>query len=306
MKIFFAPLQGYTDAAYRMFHNEIYESCIDCYYTPFFRIEKGSPRVKDIIDIGLNQSNIKVVPQVIAKDINEFKLLVDAIAKCGYTEIDINMGCPFPLQVKRGRGAGLFVNPDQIALILDAVATMSQLQFSIKMRLGNKDNQQWKGIVREINNTPLKHITIHPRIASQQYNGQVDMSSFEEFCSAISHKIVYNGDITTVAQIENLNKSYPHLYGVMIGRGLLSRPSMAMEYKKRVELSEQEQLLKILMLHNKLFQFYSSKLQGDTQLLLKMKTFWDYSKPLIGHKNFKQIKKSSSISKYNSVVNMIC
>ena len=108
MKLFFAPLQGYTDAAYRKFHNEVFEGCIECYYTPFLRIERGAVREKEIRDIlPINNKGIKIVPQIIVKDTSEFRMLVDLIISLGYNEIDINMGCPFPMQIKRGRGAAL-------------------------------------------------------------------------------------------------------------------------------------------------------------------------------------------------------
>ena len=91
----------------------------------------------------------------------------------------------------------------------------------------------------------------------------------------------------------------------MIGRGLLARPSLAFEYKNGIELTHQQQIEELIILHNKLYSFYSSKLQGESHLLTKMKTYWDYSEPIIGHKTYKQIKKASSIFKYNNVVNSL-
>lgn len=305
MKIFFAPLQGYTDAAYRIFHNEIYPGCIDCYYTPFLRLEHGQPRKKDLLELEVKNPLIKVVPQIIAKDILEFRILVNVLRDIGHAEIDINMGCPFPLQVKKGRGAGLLSNPGNVFEILCEISNIQDISFSIKMRLGNADKTQWRAYCDSINATPLKHITIHPRIASQQYQGEVDMDIFDEIYNSIKHKIVYNGDITTVSQIVALEEKYPQLDGIMIGRGLLTRPSLAMEYKNGVEITIEQQIHELIILHNKLYGFYSSKLQGESHLLAKMKTFWDYSETIIGHKVFKQIKKSSSILKYNSVVNAL-
>ena len=56
MKFFFAPLQGYTDAAYRRFHNETFDGCIDSYYTHFLRVEHGDVRAKDLRDILLENN----------------------------------------------------------------------------------------------------------------------------------------------------------------------------------------------------------------------------------------------------------
>ena len=38
MKLYAAPLQGFTEAPWRNFHEEVFGG-IDAYYTPFVRIE---------------------------------------------------------------------------------------------------------------------------------------------------------------------------------------------------------------------------------------------------------------------------
>ena len=217
MKFFFAPLQGYTDAAYRIFHNEMYQGCIDCYYTPFIRVEHGEVRKKDLKEIESLNSSAKTVPQIIVKNVDEFKILTQTIIEKGCKEIDINMGCPFPLQTNRGRGAGILSNPKEVATLLREVSKMQDVEFSLKMRLGHKDNKEWTCLVDDINSTKLKHITIHPRIATQQYKGSVDIDEFRQFCDKIKHKIVYNGDITAITQIDSLRSLFPELYGIMIG-----------------------------------------------------------------------------------------
>ena len=306
MKLFFAPLQGYTDAAYRRFHNEVFEGCIDCYYTPFLRIECNEVRRKDLRDIlPENNLGVNIVPQIIVKDVDEFRVLVDAILSNGYDEIDINMGCPFPLQTKKGRGAALLSRPYIVAEILKELKGYSNIKFSVKMRLGNDEISQWQQILPILNDTPLNHITLHPRIATQQYKGNVDLNSFRQIYDAVNHRIVYNGDISTIDDIVRLKTNFPNLYGIMIGRGLLSSPSLVWEYVNNVSLSQDQKIEKFLMLHNKLFQYYESKLQGDSQLLTKMKSLWDYSESLIGHKSHKQIKKASNIAKYKQIVSSL-
>lgn len=306
MKLFFAPLQGYTDAAYRRFHNEVFEGCIDCYYTPFLRIERNEVRNRDLREIlPENNEGVNIVPQIIVKDVDEFRVLVETVLSIGYDEIDINMGCPFPLQTKKGRGAGLLRNPDIVAEIFNELKKYSNVKFSVKMRLGYDEKSQWQQIMPILNDAPLNHVTLHSRIATQQYKGDVDLYSFRQFYNESNHRVVYNGDISTIEDIIRLKTEFPNLHGVMVGRGLLSSPSLAWEYKNELRLSKERQIEKNLILHNKLFQFYESKLQGDSHLLTKMKTLWDYSEPLIGHKFYKQIKKSSNIAKYMQLVSSL-
>lgn len=306
MEIQFAPLQGYTDAAYRRIHNDIYPGGITCYYSPFIRIEKGDVRTRDIRDIlPENNPSLKLIPQIIAKNDDEFKFLCDKIADIGYCEIDINMGCPFPLQTRKGRGAGLLPHPDMAASIFKCISSTPDISFSIKMRLGLSQNDEWTHLVDLINDTPLRQVTIHPRIGAQQYSGDIDRIAFDDFYERIKQPIVYNGDITTLEQISLITRKYPRLKGIMIGRGMLARPSLAQEYALGTEFSDIRQRSQLLRLHESLFQHYSSTLQGENQLLTKMKTFWEYLEPAIGRRTVKAIRKSSTISKYCAIVAMI-
>ena len=44
MKLYAAPLQGFTEAPWRNFHEEVFGG-IDAYYTPFVRIEREEDSV---------------------------------------------------------------------------------------------------------------------------------------------------------------------------------------------------------------------------------------------------------------------
>lgn len=306
LEIQFAPLQGYTDAAYRRFHNEIYGNSIGCYFTPFIRVEKGAIRAKDLKDIlPGNNENVPIVPQIIVNNVDEFNLLVDTIVALGYHRIDINMGCPFPLQVNRGRGAGLLHRIDVVNDLMVEVKKRQEVSFSIKMRLGLNDCNESVEISSIINNTPLSQVVIHPRIGRQQYKGDVNIEAFERLYNEIAHPIIYNGDILGVEDVNNIVSRFPRLAGVMIGRGLLATPSLAMEYNQGVCLTEGQRLSLFITLHEKLFNYYKDILQGDAQLLMKMKSMWDYQESIIGHKVLKSIKKSTTIAKYQAAVSAI-
>lgn len=306
LEIQFAPLQGYTDAAYRRFHNEIYGGSIGCYFSPFIRIEKGIIRSKDLKDIlPKNNVGINLVPQIIINSVDEFNILVDAITELGYNKIDINLGCPFPLQTSKGRGSGLLSNVDVISSIFNEVKRRDDVSFSAKMRLGLNDKCECIRLIPIINDTPLWQVVIHPRIGRQQYKGIADIDAFTQLYKEIIHPVVYNGDIQSIEDIENIAIHFPKLKSVMIGRGLLADPSLGMEYREGVALSIEQKLNLFKNLHEKLFDYYCNILQGETQLLMKMKTVWDYQEQLIGHKALKSIKKSTTITKYRAVVSAI-
>ncbi len=301
-----APLQGHTDAAWRHFHSEIYGG-IDTYFTPFLRVERGEVRPRDIkgITSSLN-GNHNLIPQIIFRDAAEFEMLVDAVKEAGYDKVDLNLGCPFPPQVKHGRGAALIMAPETLKVIHETMtAKYPDTCFSAKMRLGVDDSGEWKSVVNEINDMPLTHLTIHPRIAAQQYGGELDMAQFGELLKASAHPVIYNGDILTIEGIESIGKGYRTLAGIMIGRGLLARPSLAAEWREGKEWVAAMRIDKMLQFHNSLFEYYSENLCGDAQILAKIKPFWEYLEAEIGHKPAKAIKKATSVNKYLSAINSI-
>lgn len=304
-KIEFAPLQGYTDAIYRTMHNKVFGG-INSYYSPFIRLEKGEVRQKDIKDIlPENNENINLVPQIIVNSNEEFLKLTESVCNLGYKRIDINMGCPFPLQTKKGRGAAILQNTKHLEDIVESINSINDIDFSIKMRLGMDSAEEAKGALEIINKAKLHHITIHPRIAKQQYKGEIDYQTFDYIYQNCLHPIIYNGDILSQEDIYNIINIYPKIEGIMIGRGLLAKPYLAMELNKTIRLSVSERLSMIMKLHDAIYDHYSSVMQGEHQLLLKMKTFWEYLDEEIGKKPYKAIKKSVNIKKYELAIRLI-
>ena len=307
LKIHFAPLQGYTESPYRLAHNLLCGG-IESYYTPFIRAEHGKIRNKDLREaLPEHNTGVHVVPQVIASNVSEFSFLTDKLIEIGHKEIDINMGCTFPLQTRMGRGSGILPKPEVVKEILDAAKALheqKQIDFSIKMRLGQESPEECMTLLPMLNDTPLKHITMHPRIGKDQYKGELDMDSFDKFLGQCKIPVVFNGMIETVQDIKKIEQRYPNLAGVMIGRGLLTRPTLAVEYKNGVSLSTDEVKKKVLDVHNKVFEQYSVSIEGgEAQLVMKMHSYWEYLEPLFGHKAIKQIMKSRNLSTYRSAVN---
>ena len=129
-------MQGFTEAVWRNVHSEVFGG-IDGYYTPFLRYEHGEIRNKDIRDIERkNNTTQNLVPQIIAATPEEMHPLLELIANEGYVRVDINMGCSFPLQMRKRHGAGLLPYPELVAALMAEVAKHSEFSFSVKMRLG--------------------------------------------------------------------------------------------------------------------------------------------------------------------------
>lgn len=286
--IAFAPLQGYTDAIYRWAHHECVGG-VDEYYTPFVRIEKGEIRKKDLRDTDpVANEGVPTVPQVIAKDGDEFARLCDALQSQGWGRIDLNIGCPFPMQVKAGRGSGLLQHPEHIEEILKEMLRRPEVTFSVKMRLGQESEEEGLRAIPLINDMPLVHVTLHPRLGKQQYKGVADKEAFVRFMEGCQHPMVYNGDIL---EVESGEWKGERLKGVMIGRGLLARPWM---------LSDKEPHEVVSNMHAIVFRHATEHLCGDSQILSRLHAFWEYID--IPHKQKKNIMKATSLSRYREAL----
>lgn len=293
--IAFAPLQGYTDAAYRWAHHKFFGG-VDEYYTPFVRIEKGAIRRKDLRDIDpkLNHG-VPTVPQVIARDGDEFDRLCDALQEQGTQRIDLNMGCPFPMQVKAGRGSGLLQHPERVGEIQREMLRRPEVHFSVKMRLGQESEDEGLAVMPIINEMPLVHVTLHPRLGRQQYKGSADREAFSRTMEVCRHPMVYNGDIAGVENIEELQRQFPQIKGVMIGRGLLAHPYMLCCTHGA---GEEIELFKLM--HSHVYHNAVDNLCGDSQILSHLKTFWEY--PDIDRKAKKAIMKATTLRRYDEAV----
>ena len=312
--IAFAPLQGYTDAAYRRAHWEC-AGGVGEYYTPFVRIEKGEVRRKDLRDTDPEANHgVPTVPQVIARDGDELARLCDALQVQGWRRIDVNMGCPFPLQVRAGRGSGLLQRPDKLKELLAEMQRRPEVVFSVKMRLGQESTDEGLRALETINRMPLCHVTLHARLGRQQYKGTPDLVSFARFAERCVHPMVYNGDAEVQLGVKSyelrvmadadgvgddnikgnvLLQAVPNLKGVMIGRGLLARPWM---------LGNREPKEVLLAMHERLYRHATQTLCGDSQVLARLRAFWEYI-PL-DHKMHKAIMKATTLARYREVVFM--
>ncbi|MCC8186644.1 MAG: tRNA-dihydrouridine synthase family protein [Bacteroides sp.] len=304
LPIHFAPLQGHTEAPYRQAHHTSFGG-IEAYYTPFVRIEKGVWRNKDLRDIAPEHNRVgRVIPQLIAATPEEMEKLARLFASLGYREADINLGCPFPPVAHRKKGAGILPHPEAVAALLEVTRNIPRMRFSVKMRPGWDHPSQGEALIPLLNAAPLTHITLHSRLGIQQYKGNSDAGLFDLFYQQIRLPLIYNGDLRTVADIEKVAERFPGLAGVMIGRGLLANPALALEYRQSKALSATERQERMQALHTDLLHTYSQQIEGgEAQLLSKMKAFWEYT-DRGDKKALKAIRKSRRMADYLHAVSV--
>ena len=282
MKLFLAPLQGLTTAEFRNLHEKHFGG-VDAYFTPFIRLEKGALRKRDVRDIE-NSTVSKLIPQVLAANADELKEILEFLMPLGCKEIDLNCGCPFPPVCSKGRGAGILARQDVFAEMIESLSRYKDISFSIKLRLGLNSADEIKELVPVINSSVLKFVTLHPRIAKDQYKGALRMDDFANFISECKKPVVFNGEIRTKQDYDKIVSDFPDLYGIMIGRGLIANPNLANEISGISESLSKE---KFMAFHDELKDALTQRLEGEQQTLSHLLPYWEYLLPDISAKHAK-------------------
>ena len=287
-----APLQGVTDNVWRMAQHSVFGG-VDAYYAPFMRVERGEVRRKDLRDVEPDRNaGITLIPQILACQPDHALMMVDALKQRGYSRIDVNLGCPFPPIALHRKGSGMLAYPELAEALFTALAAVDGVEYSVKMRLGWDQPDQWRDILPLMDILKPVNIAVHPRIGKQQYKGDLDIGQFEALMAASPWPIVYNGGLRTVEDIEAVVSRYPNLAAVMVGSGLAANPGMFApdatpdDYRR---------------FHDQLVDGYTGQLNGgEAQLVRHLQDIWQTFLPGTGHKLFKAIRKSRTLDQYQT------
>jgi tRNA-dihydrouridine synthase B len=300
-----APLQGFTDYAFRNTFISNFGTP-DAAFSPYLETHKPDHRVfRDVLPERNTTCNL--IPQVLGNDAGEIVFIIKQLQVMGYTEINWNLGCPYPMITKKTMGAGLLPFPDRIDSILDALFKDIKCKLSVKMRLGLTSNDEWKALIAVLNRYPLCEVIIHGRTASQMYKGEVDIPVFIEFARQLTHTVCYNGNIFSLEQFNNLSAQLSDISHWMIGRGLLINPFLIQEIRTGKKSEEVNVRKALEQLHNQLLELNCTRLSGTSHILHKMKPYWEYfALSLPGReKCLKKIKKSVTLETYKVACNEV-
>jgi len=303
-----SPLQGFTDFRFRNAFNQ-YFGGIDTFYSPYIRLN-GKLKIKGSYERDLlveNNTVPEVIPQIMTNDADEFLFVTKYVQELGYTELNWNLGCPYPMVTKRGMGSGLICNPEKIDHILDRVHSETNITVSMKMRMGYENPEEILDVFPVLEKYPIKNIAIHARIGKQLYKGGVDLDSFQRCLDTSKQKLYYNGDITSVSKFRELQERFPLIDHWMIGRGLITDPFLPSMIKNNTTDYPKNRWDIFNEFHNTIYQQYDAALSGPTPIKMKMLGFWEFFSQSFDNsqKTYKKIKKAGNPRAYQAAVSEI-
>ncbi len=305
VRLLSSPLQGFTDFRFRNAQHK-YFGGVDTYFAPYIRLN-GKFEIKPAYQRDLDPKNNRVpilYPQVMTNDPDEFMFVVDYVQSLGYSELNWNLGCPYPMVTKRGMGSGLICQPDRIDEVLKRVHNESDITVSMKMRMGYDHAEEILDVFPILEKYPIKNVAIHARIGKQLYKGGVDLNAFQKCVEVAKHKLYYNGDITSVTAFKEVQAQFPTIDHWMIGRALIADPFLPSMIKANAEEYPEDRIERFSYFIQDLFEGYASVLSGRSHVLTKMTSYWEYFAQTFPdpHKTFKRIKKSKTIEAYHEAV----
>lgn len=304
MQLYLAPLQGITDWIFReAFFEHIAQ--FDKTFSPFIRIEQGEFIRKSQCNDILPEHNIfqKPIPQFLGNDSTSFRVFEVLCRQHGYSEVNINIGCPFTKVSKHKLGSGLLPYADDIKQLFDEIFSTTTLRISIKCRLGQEHASEFDTLIPILNAYPLSEIIIHARTGSMQYKGTVLQNDYVKAASQLTHIMCYNGDIVSIKDIETIQHCSPHTQACMIGRGIIKNPFLLHEIRG-ISLSNTEKIHALRSFHTAIIDYCSLKYSGDFSILKRLEEMWSLHHEAFddGKKILKQIKKCKTIAQYKTLI----
>lgn len=306
MKIYLAPLEGITNHIFRNTYNEIYGN-IEKYFAPFISPAENCPITprerKDITPE--NNTGINLVPQILVCRSDYFIEAARELQAMGYQEINLNLGCPSGTVCSKSKGAGFLKDPSALQSFLDDIYSFSEsenMKISLKTRLGFNDPEEFYDLLEIFNTFPVSELIIHPRIRSDFYKGEPRREYFAYALEHSNNPLVYNGNIYTVKDYENLCDTFGvSLETVMLGRGLISDPCLPQKLKG---VATETDFKKLKRLHDTLYHEYQKIMSPDINVLFKMRELWTYWRVLFEDKDrdIKRLLKAKKYAEYEDIV----
>ena len=305
-KFYLAPMEGVTTYTYRNIFDEFYGG-IDKYYTPF--ISSVGLKGKVLREISKETNNVSnLVPQILTNNPETFLIIADKLKNMGYKEVNLNIGCPSKTVTSKGRGAAMLRDLDALSDFLKEITENSSMDISVKTRLGIESISEWPKILDILNKFNIKELTIHARLLNEMYKGNAHMDVFAESMHHTDIPLCYNGDITDMDSYQRLMELCDGSFAVMIGRGLIADPALALKLANAYDdVTDNKIDKRFINFHKKLFAVYTERFSGDKQMLYKIKELWTFWNTYlnIDPKIYKKIIKSKSIAEYKGLVAML-
>ncbi len=280
MRIVLAPMEGVVDHLMREMLTEIggFDLCI----TEFVRVvDQLLPRrvftrlCPELLQDGKTLAGTPVRVQLLGQEPNWLAENAARAVELGSPGIDLNFGCPAKTVNKSKGGAVLLRETEQLYRIVSAVraAVPSQFPVTAKMRLGYDDTDLALDNAKALAEAGASELTVHARTKADGYRPPAYWPWIAKIRAVISINVVANGEIWQPEHAV-LCREQSQSPDIMIGRGALAQPNLAMRIKHGGEALPWPEVLALLM------RYSEFEIAGDKGLYYsnRIKQWFSYLK----------------------------
>ncbi|OED39995.1 tRNA dihydrouridine(16) synthase DusC [Chromatiales bacterium (ex Bugula neritina AB1)] len=237
MRIMLAPMEGVTDFHMRRILTAIggYNRCV----TEFLRVtdhlypERVFMRCcPELANEGCTTTGTPVYLQLLGSNPTALADNARRAVALGAPGIDLNFGCPAKTVNRHGGGSSLLRTPAIIQEIVTAVrqAVDSEIPVTVKIRLGFDDSSLLLHTACLIEQAGATELCVHARTRSDGYKPPAHWHEVEAVRNALNIPVIINGEIWN-ARCSASAQQDSGCYDVMLGRGALSCPDLAVQLK---------------------------------------------------------------------------
>ena len=227
-----APMDGITDPPFRQAVEELFGG-FDYMATGFLRVSRVAPLSSAQIRAQIGdwfladpQRLKRTILQILASPSNTLASSVERIAQGGVRWLDLNAGCPSKKVNAHQAGAYLLQDLAGLKQVVAAIRSNFPHFFSVKIRLGDRDDQNFSQILKIIEGEGADAITVHCRTRRQLYGGTANWDYLREAVNCCKIPIIASGDIFTPDDISAV-VAETGCHSVMCARGAVRTPWIA-------------------------------------------------------------------------------
>ena len=304
MELSFAPMEGITSCVFRRIHAERFGGA-DRYYTPFIapdgegRFKTGCRRDA----LPENNGGITLIPQLIVNRAEPFLIAARQLAELGYTELNLNVGCPSATVVTKHKGAGMLADLRSLDDCLADIYSRCPQRVSIKTRIGIDSADELPAILDVYRKYPIAELTVHARTRRGMYKDAPDHAAFALVLRSVRCPVSYNGSIFTPDDLDALRAGVPGEYSVMLARGAVADPALFRHLRGGAPLSKAE----LRDFHDALLDGFMGYGLDANIAMARLKELWSYWERHFptGAKELKAIYKARDLPAYRAAVSSL-
>jgi tRNA-dihydrouridine synthase B len=218
-----APMAGWTDAAFRSICKEHGAGACYTEVTSAEGIRRDSQKTFQLLRV--SEMDHPIAGHIFGKSVDAMVEAAQYIEQLGcFDWIDINCGCPVRKVVRRGAGAALMKEPEEIGAIVRAVKKAVSLPVTVKTRIGFSPGfPDHLTIAKIVEDAGADMIAVHGRLACNFHKGDADLEKLGEIKQVLRIPVIGNGGVFSPKDAAEMVR-VSGVDGIMIGRGAVGNP----------------------------------------------------------------------------------